>query len=173
MTIPEAKDIYQYYNCSPFRICTQNYHMYMEYHRLEVAKWQEEQWKNEKIQEMYVELTETGQVEIFLELYEIAEAFHDKEKLAVTYRSLGVVALPMKPKNMVELVETILGKRNRNVRSGMIYWAYDLQYVKVTGILFLYVQDCLEGIHTWDIYITRRIQKAKHLHKVMREELGY
>ena len=70
MTIPEAKDIYQYYNCSPFQICTQNYHMYMEYHRLEVAKWQEDQWKNEKIQEMYVELTETGQVEIFLELYE-------------------------------------------------------------------------------------------------------
>ncbi|MCM1259071.1 MAG: hypothetical protein NC307_14645 [Roseburia sp.] len=147
--------------------------MYMEYHRLEVAKWQEEQWKNEKIKDMYVELTETGRVETFLELYEIAEAFHDMEKLTVLYRSLLIIAMPIKPKSMVELAETILGKRNRNVRSGMIYWAYDLQYVKLTGTLFLYVEDCLEGIHTWDIYMIRRIQRAKNLHRMMREELGY
>lgn len=173
MTIPEAKTIYQHYNCSSFRLCTQDYHMYMEYHRLEIARWQEEQWKDEKIQEMYVELSETGRVETFLKLYEIAEAFHDLEKLAVLYRSLLVIDMPIEPQNSVELVETILGKRKRNVRSGLIYWAYDLQYVKLTGTLFLYVQNCLERIHTWDVYMIRRIQRARHLHKVMREELGY
>ena len=85
MTIPEAKIIYQKYNCSTFRICTQNYPVYMEYHRLEIAKWQEEQWKNEKIQEMYGELIQSGKVETFLELYEIAAEFHNTEKLSVLY----------------------------------------------------------------------------------------
>ncbi len=173
MTIPEAKIIYQKYNCSTFRICTQNYPVYMEYHRLEIAKWQEEQWKNEKIQEMYGELIQSGKVETFLELYEIAAEFHNTEKLSVLYRSLKQLAVPQKPQKKVDLAETILGKRNRRVRSGMIYWAYDLHCRKLTGALFLYVQNCLGEIRTWDVYIARRIQRAKHLYITMKQELGY
>ena len=147
--------------------------MYMEYHRLEIARWQEEEWKNEKIQEMYAELVQTGKVETFLELYEIAAGFHDMEKLSVLYRSLVKLAVPQKPQRKVDLAETILVKKKRNVRSGMIYWAYDLRCRKLTGALFLYVQNCLGEIRTWDVYILRRIQRAKHLYMSMKQELGY
>lgn len=173
MTIPEAKIIYKKYNCSAFRISTQDFSMYMEYHRLEIAKWQEQEWKNEKIREIYAELLQNGKVETFLELYEIAAGFHDIEKLSVLYKSLKKIAVSQKPHRKVDLAETILGEKNRNVRSGMIYWAYDLRCRKLTGALFLYVQNCLGGIHTWDMYILRRIQRAKHLYKTMKQELGY
>lgn len=173
MTIPEAKKIYQKYNCSTFRICTQDFSLYMEYHRMEIARWQEREWKNEKIQEMYGELIQNGKVETFLELYEMAAEFHDTEKLSVLYRSLEKIAVSQKPHRKVDLAETILGKRDKSVRSGMIYWAYDLRCRKLAGTLFLYVQNCLGEIRTWDVYINRRIQKAKHLYITMKQELGY
>lgn len=171
MTIQEAKKIYQYYNCSPFRICTQNFHVYMEYHRLEVAKWQEEQWKNEKIQEMYMEIKNTGKVETFLELYEIASEFHNAKKLKILCDSLAIITIPSNPGDTIELAETLLGKKNRKVRSGMVYWAYDLNHMKLAKALLSYVKNCLETVRTWDIYLLRRVRRAKHLHKIIENEL--
>jgi len=143
----------------------------MEYHRLEVAKWQEEMWKNEKIIELYLEIQATGRVDIFLALYEVAAEFRNREKLKMLCKSLHSIIVPGRPQNMIELAETILGKRDRRVRSGMIYWAFDLHNLKLMVSLLFYVQNCLEKIKTWDIYMIRRIQRAKHLQKVIEVEL--
>lgn len=171
MTIPEAKVLFQSYNCSYFRMCIENFCGYMEYRRLEIALWQEEEWKEERIREMYGEILKTGKTETFQEMYEIAADFHNREKLILLCNSLHGIPMPEKIQNRIELAETILGRKNRNVRSGMIYWAFDLHNLRLTVLLLFYVQSCLEEIKSRDIYMIRRVQRAKRLYRVIEGEI--
>lgn len=165
MTTREAKEIYLNSDCSYFLMCTNNYSGYIEYKRLGVQKSQEDTWKNEKIQMLLTEIQRTGDYHLFQRLYEIAVEFRNYEKLHVMMQALECIKKPMAPSQRAEIAETILGRKFMRVRSGLIYWAYDIGQRGIAILLMDRVIQYLSIPKVTDIELERRIQKGKRLCK--------
>lgn len=81
MTIDEAKDIYKKNNCSLFVMAREDLKNYNSYKSLNIEKNLETRWKEEAIDELTNLLKENGDYRIFNQLYDLAESFHDGERL--------------------------------------------------------------------------------------------
>ncbi len=149
MTLQEARELYLKSDCSYFEMCTRYYSDYIEYRQLELPKEQEDCWKNEKIQMLYKEIRKTGDFRLFGRMYEIAREFRDYDNLRIMLEALKRIKHPLKPRQRIIVVETILGRKSIKARSGLIYWAID-NGQKASAILLM--DQALELL-----YITEKV----------------
>lgn len=165
MTLKEARDLYLKSDCSYFKMCTDNYSGYIEYRQLDLPKEVELVWKNEKIQMLDLEMRRFHNPKTFLRLCEVTIEFRDYEKLLLVLDSLGRIKSPLLPEQSVSVAEAILGKRHLKVRSGLVYWAYDIGQ---KGIAILLMDQALEHLffpNVTDIGLEKRIRSGQRLCK--------
>lgn len=134
MTIKEAKDIYKRNNCSLFVMAREDLDNYKLYKSLNIEKNLEMKWKGEVIEELVDLLRETGEYIIFNRLYDLAEGFHDRERLKLMIESIENIRIEDAESSLC-VAETIIGRKMLSVRSGMIFWAYDIGAKKEAIIL--------------------------------------
>lgn len=171
MTRQEAREIYLNSDCSYFKMCTNHYSSYIQYRRLELPKEQEDIWKHERIQTLYWEMHKTGDYRLFDRLYEIAVEFRDYKNLLLMLEALKRIKYPLTPAQSISVAETILGKRNIKVRSGLIYWAYDNGQ---KGIAILFMDEALELLNypnLTDEALEKRVRKGHRICKRIIAEL--
>lgn len=171
MTELEAKEIYLNSDCSYFVMCTNHYSSYIQYRRLELPRAQEEIWKNERIQMLYLEICKTGNFRLFNRMYEIAVDFHDYNNLVILIDAFRHIRQPMRSQDCISVAETIIGKRNTKARSGLVYWAYDNGQ---KGLAIYLMDQALELIYQpgeKGIEMERRIRKARRTCKRIITEL--
>lgn len=173
MTLSEARRIYLKSDCSHFTMCNNDYEGYLAYKRLEVSKEQENKWKNEKIRILYRELQKTGDYMLFNRLYEIAVEFRDYDKLRLLLNALDLIKQPMSNLERISVAETILGRKLTRVRSGMMYWAYDIGQRGITLLLYDYVEQYLDISTETDAELQKRIKRGMRLCKSIMKELGF
>lgn len=172
MNTDEAREIYLKSDCSYFQMCNHNYSKYLEYRRLGTTKEEEEKWKNEKIHLLYQELRMKQDSRLFGKLYDITVEFRDCEKLQLMYEALNFLKYPMEPHHSVCVAEIILGKKAWRVRSGLIYWAYDIGQMEM-AVLFVYeTMYYLNISHVTNVELNKRIKKMRRLCKRIVNELA-
>lgn len=125
MTIDEAKDVYKKNSCSLFVMAREDLVNYNLYKCLNIEKKLEMRWKGEVIEELIDLLKEKGDYKIFNQLYDLAESFHDSEKLKLMIESIKYIRIK-DTKTSLCIAETIMGRKLVSARSGMIFWAYDI-----------------------------------------------
>lgn len=172
MTTDEAKELYLKSNCSYFIMCTYHYSSYMEYRQLGLPKEQEDLWKNEKLRMLKVQMQKTGDYKIFGRLYDIAITFRDYPRLFMMWDAFNQIAQPLAINQRILVAETVLGKRFLKVRSGLIYWAYDIGQKGVAILLMDQVLKYLNIGETEDPELSRRVQKGKWICRKLNMELG-
>ena len=172
MTTDEAKELYLKSNCSYFIMCTYHYSSYMEYRQLGLPKEQEDLWKNEKLRMLKVQMQKTGDYKIFGRLYDIAVTFRDYPRLFMMWDAFNQIAQPLAIHQRIHVAETVLGKRFLKVRSGLIYWAYDIGQKGVAILLMDQVLKYLNIGETEDPELSRRVQKGKWICRKLNMELG-
>ena len=171
MTTKEAKEIYLDSDCSYFIMCTNHYNRYIQYRQLELPKEQEELWRKEKLQTLTAEIRRTGDYRIFLRLYDIASESRNYENLRILLNALKYVKQPLPPDESVTVAETILGRKSPKVRSGLIYWAYDMNQKAIAIILMDQALELIYHPNITSIETEKRIQKERRLCKKIITEL--
>lgn len=171
MTTSEAKELYLASDCSYFVMCTYHYNEYMQYRQLGLPKEQEDLWKNEKLRALQLEIQKTGDYCIFEKLYNIAVEFRDYKNLRMLLDTYQRIKQPLTDLERICIAEVILGKRASKVRSGMIYWAYDVGQKGIAILLMDQALRFLELPYGTDVELDKRIQKGKRLCKKLNLEL--
>lgn len=159
MTIEEAKEIYKKYHCSCFAMAREDLITYNKYQELCIDKELERQWRIEEIENLVSKLKETGDSRIFNRLYDLSESFHDAERLEMMIGSIDIVKIN-NAKTSLCIAETIIGRKTLSVRSGMIFWAYDIGRKKEAVALTKKALS-LTNIITDDIEIKRRADRDR------------
>ncbi len=148
MTTKEARDIYMKSDCSYFVMCTNYYTSYIEYKKLGLPSELENFWKDEKIQA------------------------RDYEKLRILLDALRRISEPLTYKQRLSIAETILGRKYPKVRSGMIFWAYDIGQKGIAILLMDLALECLYMPGMSEADCEKKVQKAQKLCKRIIAELG-
>ena len=172
MTTKEAREIYLKSDCSYFVMCTNYYSSYIEYKKLGLPADLEKTWKNEKMLKLSVDIRRSGDCRLFFKICEIAEEFHDYEKLRMVLEALRSIREPTDPKLRIDVAESILGRRNPKVRGGLIYWAYDIGQ---RGIAILLMDQVLEYLYLPNVSeaeLVKKIRKGQRLCKKIIADLG-
>lgn len=172
MTTQEAREIYLNSDCSYFIMCTRHYSSYIQYRRLELTKEQENIWRNEKMQMLCAEIRKNGDYHIFERLYEIAFEFRDYERMRLLLDALKCIKLPLEPDKSIRLASIILGRKSPKVRSGMIYWAFDIKQRAIAIILMDLALELLNFPDLEDEELVKRICRERRLCKRIIAELN-
>lgn len=172
MTTQEAREIYLNSDCSYFIMCTKYYSSYIQYRRLELTKEQENIWRNEKMQMLCAEIQKTGDSHIFERLYEIASEFRDYERLRILLDALKYIKMPLEPVKSIRLASIILGRKSPKVRSGLIYWAFDIRQRAVAIILMDFALELLNFPDLEDEELEKSKSRERRLCKRIIAELN-
>ncbi len=162
MTTKEAREIYLKSDCSYFVMCTNFYASYIEYKKLGLPTDLENTWKNEKILKLPLK---NVCIYMFQKISEIAEEFHDYEKLRIVLEALRSIREPLEPRQSISVAETILGRRNPKVRGGLIYWAFDIGQKGIAILLMAQVLEYLFLPNVSDVEMLKKIRKGQRLCK--------
>lgn len=165
MNEQEAKELYFHSDCSYFIMCTKYYSGYIQYRQYGVPKEQEELWKNEKLLMLSEEIRKTGDWHIFDRMCGIAEGFRDYEKLRLLLDAYACIKWPLEPADSIYVAETILGRREVRVRSGLIFWAYDLNQRAIAIVLMDQALELIYFPNLTDVDLEKRILRARRLCK--------
>ena len=172
MTTKEAREIYLDSDCSYFTMCTNHYAGYIQYRQLELPKEQEKIWRDEKIQMLCMEMRKTGDYRIFVRLCEITSKFHDYENLCVVLDALRRIKYPLASVERICVAKSLLGRKELKVRSGSIFWAFDIGQKAIAIILMDYVLELLHRPDEDDLIIEKKIRKERQLCKKIIAELN-
>lgn len=155
MTIDEAKNLFCKYDCSLFAMAREDKNVYENYKTLNLSRTIEDKWRQELFKILCEQLKETGESAFFNKMYHLAENFHNKESLVVMKEALNFI----KYDNIeikVAISETVIGRKEIAVRSGMIFWAYDLDEKELAEELLRIAMNLLDN-ETNDEEVNSRI----------------
>ena len=143
MTLEEAKIVYKKNNCSLFVMAREDMDNYAIYKKLNINSALERKWELELIEELVKVLEENGDSRIFNRIYDLAVSFHDKERLSLMINLIDKVRVEDATTSLC-IAETIMGRKLISIRSGMIFWAYDLGLKGETIMLIRKVLSLIE-----------------------------
>lgn len=157
MRIEEARNIYKKNNCSLFVMAREDVDNYTAYKELNIDKKIERQWTVEVIEDLVNSLKETGDSKIFNQLYDLSVSLHDRERLMLMIKSMNAVKIKNAETSLC-IAETIIGRKILSVRSGMVFWAYDLGEKEEAVIL---IEKALSfiNIKANDIKVKERVNR--------------
>lgn len=155
MTIKEAQELYFKYDCSLFAMAREDKITYENYKALNISEKIENDWRQYLFSILYSEIKKIGDATLFTRMYHLLENMHNKENLYIMKDSLRYIKYnDLKTKAYVS--ETVIGRKDIEVRSGMIFWAYDIGEKEIAKELLVFVANLLNS--EVDENITTRIQ---------------
>ena len=154
MTLEEAKKVYKKNNCSLFVMAREDMDNYTLYKKLNIDRVLEQKWELEVIEDFVKQLEESGDSRIFNRLYDLSVGFHDKERLFLMIKLIDKVRVEDVTTSLC-IAETIMGRKLLSVRSGMIFWAYDLGLKDETIMLIRKVLSLI------DIQFNDKVDEAR------------
>lgn len=158
MTISEAKELYFKYDCSLFAIAREEKEAYENYRNLNVSNVIENGWKKELFIILAQQLKTSGESELFNRMYNLSENQHDKENLIILRQALSDVVF--KDFETIACVsETVLGRKEVSLRSGMVFWAYDLGEREIAKELLMFIWNLL-GNRTVESNLQTRFERG-------------
>lgn len=155
MTIDEAKKLYFKYDCSLFVMARENKDAYENYKALKLPSVIEEEWSQDLFTILWEQLKETRESIFFNRMYHLTEKIHNKENLVIMKEALNYIKYD-DLENKVCISETVIGRKEITIRSGMIFWAYDLGEKELAAELLRFVMNLLNN-KTNDEEISSRI----------------
>lgn len=163
MTLKEARELFLKSDCSYFNMCTEDCDKYLEYRRMGVPKSQEDAWRRERIQMLYIEIGRRKDLATFNRLYELGKEFRDFESLRTMMYAYKKIRMPLNPNDNIGLAATILGERHPRVRSGLVYWAFDNGQLGLALILMDQALQLLNMPKIEDEELIKKIIKKRRL----------
>lgn len=158
MTLKDAKQFYMQYDCSAFAMAREDLPKYKEYKKLHISSLVEKKWQNEAIKKICLDIKNSKSVIAFNKLYDLSVKFRDKEKLDGLLDALKDIEDGLTYIQKVIVAETIIGRGELITRSGMIYWAYDLNRNDVALALLQKVFEYLD-MQTEDDKLCERVMR--------------
>lgn len=150
------------YDCSLFAMAREDQYAYEDYKALNISNKIEEDWRQELIKDLLIEIKKNGDASIFTRMYYLTENMHNKEKLVIMMGALEHIKYSdLKTKAYVS--ETLIGRKDIAVRSGMIFWAYDIGEKEMARQLLMFVNNLLNsevGDENIDFRIKRNMEKC-------------
>lgn len=162
----KAKRMFISSNCSLFEMARENQIEYEQYLRFGISKNLENEWREEQLEKYYNDILNNNieQWYIFIKMYELVESIKNENSLSMLENVIVRLKGNLDDKSKIIIAETIVGRRTRKVRSGLIYISYDLGY-KLKAQSFGY--QCLElvdnlrvnsifnqrAVNTWNLCI--------------------
>lgn len=144
MTMEEAKNLYIKYDCSLFGMAREEKDSYEAFQALNISKVVLDNWRQELFDTLWIELRKTGEISIFTKMAYLSENVHNLERLNIMRSALEYIEYKdLKTKAYVS--ETLLGRKDIPVRSGMVFWAYDIGEQEVAKELLKYVMELLNS----------------------------
>lgn len=160
MTLKDAKQFYIQSGCSTFVMAREDLPKYNEYKKLYIPNIIQKKWQNEAIRNICLDIKNSKNVMAFNKLYDLSEKFRDKEKLDNLLGALKDIEVEMTYIQKVIVAETIIGRGDLITRSGMIYWAYDINRKDLALTLAQKVFEYLD-LNTEDDKLSERIMRDK------------
>lgn len=172
MIIEEAKQLYVKYNCSLQAMFREAHDKYISYKELKIDGEMEQKWKKECIHQKITILERTGDVKCFNQLYELTVSINDKEHLDFLVSKLKSIRF-CSPKEVLCIVETILGRKKIAARDGMIFWALKLGEYGIAFDLIKIAEKLLacEEISKCQERKERLFNKLQEIKKVLCDEM--
>lgn len=173
MTREEAKELYIKYDCSLF-VMAREEEKYDEYRTLKISVEEEKKWIQEQLLISYEQIKTSGDSRIFNKMCSYFEKRKSLENIMMIEEALKYVKYE-DPETKVSVVETILGKKDFSVRSGLVFGAYDLNDYEMAKRFLLFVKITLSNdFHQKDIAarVDRDIQRCYLLGKELLLDVG-
>lgn len=144
LTLEEAKAIYLKYDCSTYGMAMEEIDAYNEFRKLNISKTMREEWRQELFDALIDQLKSNGSEYLFYRIYKLAENGNrqNKERLLALKDALAFIKYEDLVVNAC-VSEGIMGRKALSVRSGMIFWAYDLGEYEMAKELVLYTMNLL------------------------------
>lgn len=173
MTIEEAKCLYIKYDCSLFAMAREEKNEYEKYKSLEISNEVEEKWKQEQFLFLYEQMKITGDSTLFNKMYSFLGKGMNREYIGIMEKVLKYIkydTLDIK----VSVAETILGRKDISVRSGLVFEAYDLKEYDLARRFLVFANKILtDEISSNDITsrVERAIQKCMFIDKELKLQM--
>lgn len=169
MTVEEAKKIYMTYECSLFSMAREEKILYDEFNAINLSESTLEQWKQELFISLLEALKENGSSRLFNRLYHLAENMKSNDNFFALKEALDYIKYD-NFETKICIAETILGRKDLSVRSGMIFQAYDLGEYEIVRELLNLVGSLLD-FQTDDKYLESRCDRVAKKHNLICCEL--
>ena len=166
MTLEEAKKVYKKNNCSLFVMAREDKDNYNLYKKLNVDKSFEEKWQIEEIDDLVKRLDECGDARIFNRIYDLCVDFRDTERLCLMIKLIDKIIIKDVTTSLC-IAETIMGRKMLSIRSGMIFWAYDLELKDEAKILIRKVLSLVDIQSDEKEEKTRAIRDYKKIRQII------
>lgn len=169
MTLEDAKKAFMKYDGSLFAMAREEKETYESYQLLNIPDEMADKWRQELFLDVWEQLKENGSSALFHRMYHLSESRHDKENLFILRDALHKVNYQT-PKENASIAETVLGRKALSERSGMVFWAYDLDEHELAEELLQLVME-LVAVPTSDEKIRERLERVRKKCDQIRAEL--
>ena len=109
---------------------------------LNISKEIENDWRQDLFNILSIKVKKIGDAALFTRIYYLLETMRNKEKLYIVKDLLKYIRYN-DLKTKVYISETVIGRKDIAVRSGMIFWAYDVGEKETAKELLVFVTDLL------------------------------
>lgn len=164
MSLEGAKKLFLLSNCSKFVMAREYFLEYQIYLSLGIEKETENIWRQEQLIKYFESIKSKSEDQnlwlIYSKMYELVEAIKDQNSLLIMVNALKQINDELDQKEKIIIAETIIGRKDRSCRSGLIYMAYDIGD-RINAVFF--VEVCLRLVDG-DIShmdLQRRAKEAK------------
>lgn len=134
-TINQAKEYFKFMGCSHFHMAREYPQRYEEYKRLNIAQQIEIEWIEERLEEYCLQImdkrVDTPLWSIHSSIAELIERLRTERALIKMLMVTQFIRNLVPPKDRVIISETINGRNDRRIRSGLIYLAYDMNNMSI------------------------------------------
>lgn len=160
MNLKDAEKIYKENNCSLFIMSREDFDNYLLYKQMDISVETEKRWRSEEIEKTNNLLRKSGDILLYNKLYELASPIHDKHYLDILTEAMKNIKF-RDNLDTLTLVETILGRKPLESRSGLIFWAFDIGEEKLAEHMLNKAKEYIDILHDVGQRDQKRIERDK------------
>ena len=167
----KVKKVFFKYDGSLFAMAREEQEVYENFKMLNVSEETVEKWRQEIVLNLWEQLKISGSSDLFNRMYDILDNKHNRENLLILKEALYKVNY-INPEVNACISETVIGRKVLSVRSGMIFWAYDLGEQEIAKELLHFVWG-LVSLQTSDERIKGRLERIKENCYLISSQINY
>ena len=173
MTLEEAKELFFSSNCSKFNMGQEYPLEYQMYSNLNIRKEVENEWRYEQLEKYWedIKLKEDKKWIIFNRMYDLVESLKNEKSIEIMKYTTKYLLTKLEQKERVIVAETIVGRKDRICRSGLIYITFDMGETAKAKTFANYALDLL-NITIYDDDLQKRIDITRKTCIEIKNELS-
>ncbi|MDF2805003.1 MAG: hypothetical protein K0S61_4908 [Anaerocolumna sp.] len=174
MSLKEAKEFFVMMDCSSFVMARENLPKYNQYKLLNISREIENIWREEKLEYHYNMITNSWNEDMVLhydKMVDLVTNIKTLKSLNLIKKATEIMINKLTIIEKIIVSETILGRLDLDVRSGLIFLSYDLGYRNLAEFFICTVKVLLD-LQTEEKDLTYRIENAQRTYMLISNELG-